>query len=366
MKTGKTVESFALSTAAYEEWLGGHLRIVPEDLERKHQLMREDLFAFFRATFYRWAQLFPAVCPGPAAALPVLAVGDLHIENFGTWRDSEGRLAWGINDFDEASYMPWTIDLIRLTTSACIAIDAEKLGLTHREAGRAILEGYRDGLDSGGRPWVLAGQHHWLNNMVRPGLRDPAVFWDKLGGLPRYEGRIPGKARRALDKLMPERGLEWQLAHRVAGLGSLGRQRFVALALFEGGMVCREAKALAPSAWDWAQGGVGKEVLYQAVLDRSVRAHDPYVRMRDGWIVRRLAPDCTRIELGMVPGERDEVRLLHAMGWEIANVHLGSAGVQKLTKQLTELPSGWLPKAARKMAAAVGADWRAWRTEARS
>ena len=32
----------------------------------------------------------------------VLAVGDLHTENFGTWRDAEGRLIWGINDFDEA------------------------------------------------------------------------------------------------------------------------------------------------------------------------------------------------------------------------------------------------------------------------
>ena len=31
-----------------------------------------------------------------------LSVGDLHVENFGTWRDSEGRLIWGINDFDEA------------------------------------------------------------------------------------------------------------------------------------------------------------------------------------------------------------------------------------------------------------------------
>jgi len=32
----------------------------------------------------------------------VLAVGDLHVENFGTWRDAEGRLIWGVNDFDES------------------------------------------------------------------------------------------------------------------------------------------------------------------------------------------------------------------------------------------------------------------------
>ena len=57
----------------------------------------------------------------------VLAVGDLHVENFGTWRDIEGRLIWGINDFDEVGRMPYTIDLVRLAASAHIAIDTEQL-----------------------------------------------------------------------------------------------------------------------------------------------------------------------------------------------------------------------------------------------
>src|ERR1039458_5738131 len=32
----------------------------------------------------------------------VLAVGDLHVGSFGTWRDTEGRLSWGVDDFDES------------------------------------------------------------------------------------------------------------------------------------------------------------------------------------------------------------------------------------------------------------------------
>jgi uncharacterized protein (DUF2252 family) len=48
-------------------------------------------------------QAWPEVCPDLAKAPKVLAVGDLHVENFGTWRDVEGRLVWGINDFDEAA-----------------------------------------------------------------------------------------------------------------------------------------------------------------------------------------------------------------------------------------------------------------------
>ena len=44
-------------------------------------------------------------------------VGDLHVENFGTWRDVEGRLVWGVNDFDEAYALPYTNDLVRLVAS---------------------------------------------------------------------------------------------------------------------------------------------------------------------------------------------------------------------------------------------------------
>jgi len=51
----------------------------------------------------------------------VLAVGDLDLENFGTWCDSLGRLAWGINDFDEAFPLPYTHDLVRLpATGGCL------------------------------------------------------------------------------------------------------------------------------------------------------------------------------------------------------------------------------------------------------
>ena len=89
------------ATRRYEAWLAAHLPLVREDLAAKHEAMRADPFDFLRATFYRWVQRFPAVCPGPAAAPPLLAVGDLHLENFGTWRDAEGRLVWGLNDFDE-------------------------------------------------------------------------------------------------------------------------------------------------------------------------------------------------------------------------------------------------------------------------
>ncbi len=106
------------ATAAYETWLGKQIPLLPADLKLKHQRMTEGVFPFLRATFYRWAQLWPDNCPGLANAPVTLAVGDLHIENFGTWRDSEGRLIWGVNDFDEACELPYAVDLVRLAVSA--------------------------------------------------------------------------------------------------------------------------------------------------------------------------------------------------------------------------------------------------------
>ena len=90
--------NFRKSTANYETWLSHQLEIVPADLARKHEAMRGAIFPFFRATFYRWAQLWPDVCAECAKAPALLAVGDLHVENFWHVRDVEGRFVWGIND----------------------------------------------------------------------------------------------------------------------------------------------------------------------------------------------------------------------------------------------------------------------------
>jgi uncharacterized protein (DUF2252 family) len=82
--------NIAKCTEKYEAWLSGHIRLIEQDLQLKHQQMRAAAFPFLRATYYRWAQIWAEIC-GPAARAPrVLAVGDLHVENFGTWRDIEG------------------------------------------------------------------------------------------------------------------------------------------------------------------------------------------------------------------------------------------------------------------------------------
>jgi len=342
------------ATRSYERWLATQVRIVRDDLRRKHERMCESPFVFLRGTFYRWSQLWKAhAIAGPR----VLAVGDLHVENFGTWRDAEGRLIWGVNDVDEACELPYTHDLVRLATSACLAVHEGHFALTNRAVCEAILDGYTASIDRGGRPIVLAERRRWLRKVALSELRDPTVFWEKLRQLPLAGGAVPNDVLRSH---LP-RGSDPALIHRrVAGVGSLGRPRFVAIAEWAGGFVAREAKAWAPSAAVWA-GVTSRADVAEALLARSVRAADPCFSIRKPWIVRRLAPDCSRIEMSDLPKTRDERRLLRAMGWETANMHAGSARLSAVARDLAARKTRWLLDAARGMADRTVQDWRDWR-----
>jgi len=162
---------------------------------------------------------------------------------------------------------------------------------------------------------------------------------------------------------MPEKGLEYRIAHRRAGLGSLGRERYVAFADYRGGKIAREAKALAPSACAWAEGKKGSNrIRYDEILSTAVRCRDPFVHQEGRWIVRRLAPDCSRVELASMPRLRDEAKLLFCMGVEIANIHIGSKGAAKAIRPALEnLPRFWLHGAAEVMFTATMKDWKAWK-----
>jgi len=350
----------------YEHWLAERIPVIQTDLRRKHALMSEAPFPFLRATFFRWSQVWPELCPDTQTAPIVLAVGDLHVENFGTWRDRDGRLIWGINDFDEAEWMPYTCDLVRLAASARLAIDGGHLGFPRLHASKTILEGYRACLRAGGRPLVLAEDHPALRHMAVERLKDPQPFWRKLQALPELKTVPPASAMKGLRKLLPARDLKTRLAFRISGLGSLGRHRYVAVAEFEGGLIAREAKQLTDSAWLWAwppaKGRRKAKIHYQEILDRSIRCHDPFVRLREDWIVRRLAPDCSRIELSSLPATHDAVRLLRAMGWETANIHLGTCDAKTLLADLKSRDTEWLHNAAKVMIDSVRKDWKTWKS----
>ncbi len=350
------------ATKLYESWLGRLTPLLPADLKLKHDRMRADAFSFLRATYYRWAQLWPKACPECTKVTRVLSVGDLHVENLGTWRDVEGRLVWGINDFDECYPLPFTNDLVRLTVSAAFAISEGKLDLTPKEASTAILRGYSDCLNAGGKPFVLADNSSPLRFMARERLNTPERFWDKLHQYAPLKKLPPPRAVKSIKKLLPDPQTPLRFVHRIAGLGSLGKLRFTAIGTWVGGLLAREAKALTPSACIWATGSKGGgPIFYDRILSTSVRARDPMVAVQPPWLTRRLSPDCFRIELVDLPKRRDENDLLYSMGWETANVHLGSGKAARIRADLKSLGSDWLHRMAKVMRSAMLDDWERWK-----
>jgi hypothetical protein len=351
------------ATKGFEEWLVLRTQLDKKDLRLKHSRMKAELFAFFRATYYRWAQLWPEICTDLAKAPHVLAVGDLHVENFGTWRDIEGRLIWGVNDFDEAWPMAYSIDLVRLAVSAHLAVEAGNLPLKREDICDTLLEGYGESVKQEGCAFVLGEEHQWLRLIAENELRDPVLFWKKMDALTTLKTTVPVSAVDAIEHLLPAPGIKFRVAHRTAGLGSLGHARYVAIADWHGGRIAREAKALVPSSVCWAQDQKSPaEILYQTIINRAVRCPDPFVQLRGRWIVRRLAPHCSRIELASLRGPNTELRLLHAMGWETANIHLGTpSGRKAILHHLDKQKGKWLHHASEAMLEAIRADWNVWK-----
>jgi hypothetical protein len=416
------VKSFKNTTKNYVNWLGTKVTLVPQEIEKRYQKTAESTpFEFLRATFYRWTQQWSEVdADFNNKDVPlVLGVGDLHAENFGTWRDAEGRLVWGVNDFDECCYLPYTNDLVRLATSVRFAIEeqaisglqaVQKLSKKDRSeylqkhynelqdevkeqvndafstACKLILAGYCDGLGVefedddnsskhyvGRKPFVLAEEHDWLREIVLNKLREEKgdseddfdKFFTESYSLPYVNNPVPRSAWEALRLAMPEPELSFRIGLRDAGLGSLGRQRFTAIVNdWQGGILVREIKSLAPSAWTWwdQERQDINEIFYDEVLRQAVRARDPWIRIhlsspQNNWIVRRLAPDSDKVKLKDLPKDKAvENQLWRAMGREVANVHLPIgdvwADLQKRNQDKT-----WLKAAAEKMADELLKDW---------
>jgi Uncharacterized protein conserved in bacteria (DUF2252) len=346
------------TTREYETWMARFGDLNRRELAEKHHKMAEDAFQFLRATFYDWAVRYRRCCPEAAAAPAVLGVGDLHVENFGLWRDAEGRLVWGVNDFDEAATLPYTNDLVRLLTSAALATD----DLDVRPAATALLTGYATMLKRGGEPFVLAERHATLRRLALRQLGDAAPFWAELTGLPDYRD-LAEEPRILLLRSLPGDVTETRVRSRQAGLGSLGRTRATATAQWRGGLVAREVKRVLPSAWNGtATTGTGGDVVhYREILAGAVRCPDPFLQVEGMWVVRRLAPDGKRIELATLRGSGRQLRLLEAMGAETANVHLGSPDERaSILADLADRPKGWLAKAADTMARDVRHRQHAW------
>jgi hypothetical protein len=125
----------------------------------------------------------------------------------------------------------------------------------------------------GGLAYLAAGQK-WFD-LIRP-----RSFWKKKLAEAHTEVRaVPPGCREALQRALPPGTTNMHVQPRSAGVGSLGRARFVAIGDWNGGRIAREAKAVVPSAAQWASTGEPRLAggAFEHLLQASIRSRDPFL-----------------------------------------------------------------------------------------
>lgn len=358
-----TAKDLSAAAKAYEAWVDGTTPTTPDARADKHRRMAADPFAFLRATYFRWVALVDALPapPGPLAT----CVGDLHVENFGTWRDGEARLAWGVNDVDEADTLPAAFDLLRLVTSAELAREVAPVALPgggNAAVVDVVLAGYADGLAAGGRCGVLDAPEPPVVERLLP-QSHAQRWWQRLAALPVVEDPPP-RAGTLLRQAFPRKAGPVEVRRRVAGMGSRDHVRLVGVADVAGAPSVREVKALGEPATWWVRGrpaGARIGAAGTLLLSAGHRSPDPSLRIRGRWVVRRLAPWSDRIELADLRARADVAALLKAMGEQAATLHLATAAADDLAALTTPAGRRWLTTSSARMVERTLAEAAAWR-----
>ncbi len=334
----------------------------PERLQRKYAAMRRDPFTFLRGSCH----LFYARLPSAktlSKAPPTWICGDLHLENFGSYKGDNRLVYFDLNDFDEAALAPCSWELLRLLVSVRIGAHSLQLRSTQAEVlCRHFLDAYTAALHSGKARWVerdtAAGMVGELLDELRGRLR-PA-FLDSRSERKGKRRTLRTDGKHALPASREQRERVTALieqvaareddprfyrvldvARRIAGTGSLGVDRYVILVQGKGSPDANyllDLKQALPSSlaprlqleqprWrNEAERVVSVQRRMQAVSQAFLQA----VEM-DGhaYVLRGLQPTEDRVALADWNGKLERLEgVLQTMGQLVAWAQLRSSGRQ--------------------------------------
>ena len=320
-------------------------------------------FSFFRGT----AHLFWEDLGARKRALPdsplVWACGDLHLENFGSFQGNNGLAYFDLNDFDEAALAPAMWEVSRFVASVYVAAPSLNLPRTEaNELANVFLDAYRSALSDGKARWIeratATGMVRTLLQRVgrrkRATLIDSRTTWKNRMRCIRIDGKhaLPatadqkGEVTRRLDKFAkmqpdPEFFRILDVARRVAGVGSLGLERYVVLVRGDGGRngnaildVKQETRSCLARFERVRQPAWKSEPDRVVAIQRRMQAIAPamldVIKIgRGGFVLRELQPTTDRLSLKDVGANPRHLRsAAKAMGHVTAWAQLRSSGRQ--------------------------------------
>lgn len=219
-------------------------------LKMKYAKMAQNPFIFLRGACHLFYDALPDTPLFTTAPL-AWCCGDLHFENFGSYKGDNRLVYFDINDYDEAALAPVSWDMIRLLTSLQCGTDA--LRATRAEAlsvSLSCLEAYRSALIGGKPLWVERETSSGLVNELLTALqvRERASYLDKRTIRKGKRRSLILDGIKALPATDAQKKLVMEFMHgfaatqakpgffevidigrRIAGTGSLGVERFVVL-----------------------------------------------------------------------------------------------------------------------------------------
>lgn len=216
-------------------------------LAMKYQALAESPFRFFRGTAHLfWEDM--AKMADWKDKTSAWCCGDLHLENFGSYRAANGQVYFDINDFDEAALAPASWELARFIVSIHAAGDTWGIGTKEANSlSGEFLQAYVDAL-KGGKAYAI--EKETTSPLIRSFIEQVEKRTDDTMLAKRIEqktGTIRKDNGKALDPSAGQRKVAFHafesymkthmpgmiardLAIRVAGTGSLGVERFIILA----------------------------------------------------------------------------------------------------------------------------------------
>lgn len=337
----------------------------PDRLIRKYRAIAHDPFTFFRGTNHLYAASLrdeAALHEAPATYV----CGDLHLENFGSFKGDNGLVYFDLNDFDEGLVAPLTVDVVRMLSSVMVA--GKALRLSEGDAARAcehMLDTYAQALTAGKPRWL---ERATATGMVAALLR--AVKRRSRAQLIAQRTRRKNGARRLIDnddralsasKRERERAaaiLDAYSRHedghrfvaddavrRIAGVGSLGLERYAVLAreVADDGAPADAARLIdvkraAPSVWLDMPGALtqprwesdARRVTHvQQVMQAASPAFLAPVSFGDAsYVVKGLQPSADRVALAHCKDGAGLREVLTTMARAAAWAHLRGCGHQ--------------------------------------
>ncbi|MBB3179156.1 uncharacterized protein (DUF2252 family) [Variovorax sp. Sphag1AA] len=333
----------------------------PDRLKLKYQNMRSSPFVFLRGTCHLFYDRLSRI-GAPRSAPLTWVCGDLHLENFGSYKGDNRLVYFDINDFDEAALAPASWDLIRFLTS--LRVGAESIAVRSREARKlceVFIESYASALCAGKAYWVERDTAQGLVRVLLDDLRERqrTQFLASRTDMKGRRRMLRTDGKKALPASDQQRALAAQViqqfatgqtnpkfydvldvARRIAGTGSLGVDRYAILVEGKGspdGNYVLDLKQAMPSSLvphlKVAQPKWKSEAHRVVTLQRRVQAVSmaflqPVVVSGSPYVLRALQPTEDRVALGgkSAQSAADLEGVITVMAKLVAWAQLRSAG----------------------------------------